>query len=129
MDSGSVLVVDDDDDVREVLTLVLDAAGYSVEGASDGVEAWDKMTHQGAPGLVLLDLRMPRMSGGELLQRMRQRPGFSHTAVVVVSGDSEGLQRCETMSVAAWLRKPVELPELLRVVAERLAAAQPTHAP
>ena len=126
MDSRSILVVDDDDDVREVLTLLLASAGYSVEGAADGVEAWDKMTHLGAPGLVLLDLRMPRMSGGELLQRMRQQPGFSHTAVVVVSGDSEGMQRSEAPPVVAWLRKPVELPDLMRVVEERVP---PAHAP
>ena len=60
-----ILVVDDDDDVRDVVMAILDARGYETVAARDGVEALERLRRRGGPALMLLDLRMPRMSGPE----------------------------------------------------------------
>lgn len=119
-----ILVVDDDDDIRDILTLLLRDSGYSVECAGDGVDAWEKMKRFGPPALVLLDLRMPRLSGGELLLRMHRTPGLAGIAVVILSGDSEAIEH-DDLGVHERLRKPIELTDLMRVVERHL----PHHHP
>jgi CheY-like chemotaxis protein len=124
MDNHSILVVDDDDDVRKMLCFVLAAEGYAAVEAHDGVEALEMMDTDGPPALAVVDLMMPRMDGEELIRKMRQNPALALTPVAVVSGrasPSTGL------AVNAHLVKPVEIGELLAVVhrLSGVAAVQP----
>ena len=83
-DSGDVLVVDDDADMRERLRSVLEKSGWSVREAGDGAQALECVTRS-PPQLVLLDLTMPVMDGFGFLHRMRQIPGCSDILVVVLT--------------------------------------------
>ena len=76
-DGRLVLVVDDDEDLRQMIALVLEAHGYRTEEAVDGIDALDKIRAGATPSLVLLDMRMPRMNGmGQVPSRNRGRhPG------------------------------------------------------
>lgn len=113
---GSVLVVDDDDDIRELMTLVLQSRGYDVSAASDGHRALDALRRDAPPDLVLLDLRMPHMAGDELVSVVREDPSLAETPIVVVSGDSTARHRAAALPVQDCLIKPVDLSQLLSTV-------------
>jgi CheY-like chemotaxis protein len=114
MDSHSILVVDDDDDVRKMLCFVLAAEGYPTVEAHDGVEALERMHADGPPAVAVVDLMMPRMDGEELIRRMTQDPALAGTPIAVVSGHSSDSRTLP--HVSAHLVKPVEIGELLAVV-------------
>jgi CheY-like chemotaxis protein len=108
----SVVVVDDDADVRATVRTLLEVRGYRVLTAGNGHEALELLSEHGAPGLILLDLRMPLMTGEQLLGLLQRDPVLREIPVVVVSGNDEqppaGTQSC--------LMKPFRLRELLHVV-------------
>ena len=81
---GDVLVVDDDDDVRDRLRTTLERQGWSVVEASNGREALEKVMH-GPPRAVLLDLNMPVMDGFTFLHALREKPGCAALPVIVFS--------------------------------------------
>jgi len=114
MDNLSILVVDDDDDVRKMLCFVLAAEGYPTEEAHDGVEALERMHADGPPAMAVVDLMMPRMDGGELIRQMNQDPALAQTPIAIVSGHSSLGEKLP--HVSAHLVKPIEIGELLAVV-------------
>jgi two-component system response regulator CpxR len=106
--SGIVLVVDDDAEIRETLTHLLQAEGYTVLRAANGVQALEQL-RGGHPNVMLLDLMMPVMSGWEVLEELDESGELEKVPIVVVSAmGAPGARVC--------LRKPVNLEELLAVV-------------
>src|SRR5262245_22552685 len=81
----SILVVEDDADTRESLRAVLEVARYDVRTASNGREALEVLARIEAPGLILLDLMMPVMSGFEFLAARREDAALERIPVVIVS--------------------------------------------
>jgi two-component system response regulator CpxR len=79
---GCVLVVDDDEGIREALCELVEMAGCSARSAANGAEAL-QMLAEGLPCLVILDLLMPVMSGQELLEAMRKEPSLAAVPVVI----------------------------------------------
>lgn len=120
-----ILLVDDDDDIREVMQDVLASEGYRVDVARDGAEALAKLPGATPPALILLDMMMPNMDGESFLHALRSKPQMADARVVVVSGSAGIREKATSMDVAACLVKPFELDELLGVV-RRLTE---THAP
>jgi len=121
--NGHVLVVEDDDDIREVMQEALAAEGYSVAVARDGLEALVKLESQVPPPLILLDMMMPRMDGETFLKTLRGRPALADAAVVVISGNAAAREKARHLAAAACLVKPFELEELLAVI-RRLARTE-----
>jgi len=119
---GFVMVVDDDEDIREIVKLSLEASGYRVTTAVDGLEAWQHLNASAPPSLILLDLMMPRMDGEEFMKTLRSSPQ-ANIPVVIMSGHNASIQKAEELKVNGCLTKPVELDELLgtvrRVVSRR----------
>jgi len=68
---ASILIVDDDQDIREVFRYVLETAGYHVNVAVDGLDAWRTLKAHHRPALILLDLMMPVMDGAQFLTKLR----------------------------------------------------------
>jgi two-component system response regulator MprA len=83
----SVLVVDDDDNVRSLYVEALQEAGHMVAVAIDGVDALDRLQGGSVPCVILTDLRMPRMDGWELSRAVARDPELATIPVVVVTGD------------------------------------------
>jgi len=113
------MVVEDIDDLRELLAEVLTSEGYHAIMARTGVEALERMELV-LPDLVITDLTMPEMSGGELVKRMVKTAGLRHVPVIVLTS-RERKKAIEELGEAAGavrqiLRKPVNLSELLAVV-------------
>lgn len=108
-----VLVVDDDDDIREELREALEAEGFGVQTASNGVEALEVL-EQAPPKVMLLDLHMPVMDGWALLEHIEKRNLKVH--VMVMTAGRRGLP---PRTLPTFV-KPLRLPELVRAV-ERYA--------
>lgn len=113
----TLLVVDDDLDIRDALQDVLELEGYAVLLAADGLEALTQL-RQGTPPphLILLDLMMPRMDGFAFREALRHDPGLAGIPVLVASADLDVKGAAEGLGVAGWLRKPLDLSELLSTV-------------
>jgi len=116
MHSRPIMVVDDDDDVRNMLCAVLAAEGYPVVGAADGVEALTRMRHD-PPALAVVDMMMPRMDGEELIRAMAQDAALVRVPVAIMSGQTTPSTVSAVLPrVSARLVKPFELDELLTLV-------------
>jgi CheY-like chemotaxis protein len=110
----SVLVVEDDDDLRDVVGVTLERHGFQPIGARDGQEALELLAQGPLPSLILLDLMMPRMSGWEFRRRQLADPAMAAVPVVVMTAT-------RTLDEAAIhaddiLRKPLSLQALLETV-------------
>lgn len=108
-----VLVVDDDDALREAVADAISDAGYVVEQAENGRIALDKMRAH-SPCLVLLDLMMPVMDGWEVVAEMERDPSLASVPVCIVSAQD----RIAPPRSLKALRKPVSLETLLDTVGE-----------
>ena len=115
----TVLVVDDDPDIRNVIQLWLADCGYQVAGASNGFEALAKVKTV-RPQLIILDMMMPVMDGAQVAQRLRADPQTRAIPIIVVSADPRARERLRTTSVDARLPKPFDLDELLCAVETNL---------
>jgi CheY-like chemotaxis protein len=120
----SVLVVDDDGDVREAIALVLEDAGYSVADAANGLEALDVLrTVQ--PDVILLDLSMPLMSGQEFRVEQLADPSISKIPTVVMSAADRLETKAASIQPAETLPKPIKMPRLLEIVARHGGLQRP----
>ncbi len=119
MDRPGILVVEDDDAIRETLVECLEAEGYAATSAANGTEALDALGHSEPPDLVLVDLVMPVMNGAELLERIRAAPATRDVPVVLMTAATpRDLQPLPAAD--ALLSKPFELDTVLGVVAQCL---------
>ena len=114
--SKTVLVVEDDDDIREVMQEALSSEGFHVDVAKDGLDALGKLDDGGGRPLILLDMMMPKMDGEAFLKALRGRPALADAPVVVISGNAAAREKANSLHAAACLVKPFELDELLGVV-------------
>jgi two-component system response regulator MprA len=120
----TLLVVDDDRDIREALQDVLEGAGYCVRLAGDGREALETLrTDDWTPDLILLDLMMPRMNGFEFRDVQRKEEPLCSIPVLLASADPALPQAARSLGVAGYLRKPLDLDDLLGAVSRLCCSA------
>lgn len=107
------LVVDDNEDIRDVLVRTVERLGHSARAASDGVEAVDVLAEERFD-LMLLDLAMPRMSGVEVVRWLRTHPdrGEGLRVVVISAWVGEQRRQLEELGVHAVLSKPFRVQQL-----------------
>jgi CheY-like chemotaxis protein len=110
----TVLLVEDEDDLRETMREALELNGYAVVAAQDGQEALDELDRIDHICMVLLDLLMPRMNGWDFLDRMRERPALADVPVIVHSSAPSRAPEGATRV----LQKPIDFERLLSVVRE-----------
>jgi two-component system, chemotaxis family, chemotaxis protein CheY len=114
-----VLVVDDDENIREFVSLALMGEGHEVNVASNGAVALD-VVGMVSPDVILLDMRMPVMDGWQFASAYREMPG-QRAHVVVMTAARDAARSGAEISADANLAKPFELDELLDLV-EQLSA-------
>ena len=119
---GEVLVVDDDRDVREAIQMILDAYGLTVRVASDPQQALDWLAADVQPSVILLDMRMPEMSGEEFLAGMERLGLRGRVPVVVLSGDTTARGAAQAAGADDFLAKPVDVQVLLATLARYAGA-------
>ncbi|WP_199243141.1 response regulator [Vitiosangium sp. GDMCC 1.1324] len=118
-----MLVVDDDPDILEALSEILEAEGFEIRRARNGKEALDRLEPD-PPQLILLDLMMPVMDGWEFAQRMRQKPAVANIPLIVLSADRNVGSKATDIGAVGHLAKPFELNDLLDMVRRSLGQAQ-----
>ncbi|HEX8115235.1 MAG TPA: response regulator [Kofleriaceae bacterium] len=112
----AVLVVDDDPDILEIVTVVLGLYDVPAVTACDGIEALHALRGSAELGLVLLDLMMPRMNGVDVLAEMKRDPALAAMPVIVISGNYHTEQDVLAMGADEYLLKPLDVDVLMRVV-------------
>ncbi|MCB5234008.1 MAG: response regulator [Candidatus Cloacimonetes bacterium] len=120
MSTQKILVVDDEQNIRDILQTFLQDMGYNVASATDGFDALDKIGKEGFD-LYIIDIYMPRMSGLELIARLKE---VQPKAVIIVMTGYSGLDvdfRSIRQSAFMYLSKPIQPDELLRAVEAGLA--------
>jgi DNA-binding NtrC family response regulator len=121
-DRPRILVVDDDDSFREVLAATLEKEGYGVLKAGGGQEALDILERRGPVALVITDIKMPRMSGYELIKKARYAFPDMKILVVTAHGSIRGAVEAMRLGARNYVTKPFDRRELEAIVRETMAA-------
>jgi CheY-like chemotaxis protein len=113
----SVLVIDDDEDIRDTIRAVLEDQGFAVACATNGREALDMLLRdEWNPTLILLDLTMPEMDGWAFRQEQQKVPRLAEIPVVLFSGHLEAGRAALSLNAAAMMTKPLRLEGLVTLV-------------
>jgi two-component system, chemotaxis family, chemotaxis protein CheY len=115
-----ILVVDDDESIRQIVRLCLGDEGYEVFEAANGIDAL-ALVPECQPDLILLDLRMPVMDGWEFARRYRLGPG-PHAPIVAFVAALNAQQECADLDADSVLAKPFDLDDLLGIVRRHIPA-------
>lgn len=112
MESKSVLIIDDEKDLLEVLKATLESRGYEVHVAVNGKKGLAQLKKHN-PDVVILDLKMPKMNGMEFLTEMRANPRHKMTPVMVLSGTTKNARESDEhwrakLGVSDYITKPFE---------------------
>jgi len=124
---AKILAIDDDPDILDALSMVLESKGYQVTGVRDGAEAFEKLSQE-LPDLIILDLLMPRMDGFEFYKKLKRQasPPFKNIPILVLTSVREDasrrryeLETGEKLEVDDYLEKPF-LPEVVSQRVDKL---------
>ena len=118
--AARILVVEDDESMRELLRLHLEHAGYDVTVADDGIAAGYEVLKV-APDLIVCDVDMPNMDGFELIGALRADASLPRMPVIFLTSVEEGAARAAQLGAAEYIMKPVLVDRLLKAVVKALA--------
>lgn len=112
-----VLLVEDNDYVRQLVALILRARGYSVVEAVNGRDALNKLTETEVK-MVITDLRMPQMDGIEFIRELRKKPAYGSLPVVVLTSEFHEYKKreAEMAGISGWIAKPFIPRQLMHAV-------------
>jgi len=116
----TILIVDDNATMRDLLRLHLTAAGHVVSVAEDAAAA-EAALQRVVPDLIITDVYMGAVDGFALVESMRKKPALAGVPVVFLTVDENGYDRAKALGAVDYLRKPIRVEELLGVVAKHLA--------
>ena len=119
-----VLIAEDNPDLRHIFKVAFTRFDYEVVIAEDGQEALDLLAET-KPDLLVLDINMPRVTGLEVLQRVRARPDMKHMKVMIVTGNVIAGNSPEAEAADLLLIKPVSLYDLIKLAERLLTPLQP----
>lgn len=117
--AATILVVDDDEGIRELLRLHLSAAGYEVHVAEDAIAAGYLVLRQ-APDLIIADVNMPHMDGFEFVAALKADKSLPNIPVIFLTSLEEGDHRGKELGAVGYLTKPVRSDRLLSLVAQHV---------
>jgi len=121
---AKILIAEDERDIRDLITFTLSFAGHQVTAASNGAEAVEKAL-QIIPDLILMDVRMPRMTGYEACKRMKEEDSIKHIPVAFLSakGQETEVQTGLEAGAVEYILKPFSPDQLTERVSKLLAQA------
>jgi CheY-like chemotaxis protein len=122
MSAGSILVVEDHEDLREMLAVLLESEGFVVRTATNGVEAL-KCLEEKRPSVILLDLMMPVMTGDEFRARQLADPRYSDVPVICMTAAHDGPARAQRVRADAYFQKPMDFERLIGTIRMHAGAA------
>lgn len=104
-----ILLVEDDPGMRDAIRALLQRVGYQVAAAADGAEAWELLGKGPRPAAILVDLYTPRMTGHDLVARVRRTPRLAQVPIIAMSGERASRDR---PAAEAFLEKPFSREQL-----------------
>jgi DNA-binding response OmpR family regulator len=121
---GRVLVVDDDEVIRQLIAVNLTLEGFDVATAVDGQDCLDKVAAI-KPDVITLDVMMPRLDGWTTVGHLRDDPLTSHIKLLLITARAQEDDRARSMEIGvdAYLTKPFDPGEMIRIVRELVAGA------
>jgi DNA-binding response OmpR family regulator len=123
-----VMVIDDSSTVRNIIENCLSSKGFEVQGFSDGVEAihWLTQPARQVPDLIILDISLPKMDGYEVARRLKSKPQFSNTVIVMLSRHDGMIDKLKARLVGAkdYLSKPFSTHDIVAVIESHLGVQQ-----
>ena len=117
--AAKILVVDDDESIRELLRLHLSAAGYAVQVAEDAIVA-GYLVLRSPPDLIISDVNMPHMDGFEFVAALKSDKSLPYIPVIFLTSLEEGDHRGKELGAVGYLTKPVRADRLLAMVAQHV---------
>ena len=111
----TILIVEDDDDIRNVMVDLLESEGYITKAATNGKEALDLLEDMSKPCLVLLDMMMPIMNGRQFLDTIMTDTLLAPIPVLIVSAVAD---KTNTEGSIGFLKKPIDIDVVLNVVSQ-----------
>lgn len=122
---AKILIAEDENDIRDLITFTLRFAGHDVTATSNGAEAYETAV-QLVPDLVLLDVRMPKMTGYEACQKIKEEPALQHIPVVFLSAKGQEAEVNTGLAAGAteYILKPFAPDHLTSRVSQILAEHQ-----
>lgn len=111
----TILIVEDDDDIRNVMIDLLESEGYVAQAATNGKEALDLLGTMAKPCLVLLDMMMPIMNGRQFLDKVMSDVVLAPIPVLIVSAVAD---KTNTEGSVGFLKKPIDIDVVLNVVSQ-----------
>ena len=126
-----IVLAEDDPLILKTTKLRLEHAGFEVVPATDGEEALRRAAGHGVIDLFLLDVKLPKLDGYEVCQRLKHDPATAKTPIIIVTGSAAHLvhlaNRCRELGVTDWLVKPFRSEELIETVRRALGEAGGAH--
>ena len=116
---ATILIVDDDESIRELLRMHLSSAGYSVNVAEDAIAA-GYMVLRSPPDLIIADVNMPHMDGFEFVAALKAEKSIPNIPVIFLTSMEEGDHRRRDVGAVGYLTKPVRSDRLLSLVAQHV---------
>ena len=117
--SATILVVEDDDSIRDLLRMHLSAAGYAVQVAPDAIAA-GYLVLRSPPDLIISDINMPHMNGFEFVEALKADSTLPRIPVIFLTSYDEGDERGKALGAVGYLTKPVRADKLLQLVAKHV---------
>jgi two-component system, chemotaxis family, chemotaxis protein CheY len=117
--SASILIVEDDESIRDLLRLHLAAAGYEVHVAEDAIAA-GYMVLRSPPDLIITDINMPHMDGFEFIAALKADRSLPKIAVIFLTSMEDGDLRGKELGAVGYITKPVRADRLLSLVAQHV---------
>jgi CheY-like chemotaxis protein len=115
-DRKQVLLVDDDEDIRDVIKEILSLEGIDAQIATNGEEAMERLKTCGKPDLILLDLMMPKTDGIWFCKEREKHPEFSDIPVIVLSADGQVGNKTSGLHISGILKKPIKIDDLFHTI-------------
>jgi CheY-like chemotaxis protein len=117
--AATILVIDDDESIRDLLRMHLSAAGYEVHVAEDAIAA-GYIVLRSPPDLIISDVNMPHMDGFELIAALRADATVPRIPVIFLTSYDEGDDRGKELGAVGYITKPVRADRLLQLVAKHV---------
>ena len=121
--AATILVVDDDESMRDLLRLHLSAAGYDVLLAEDAIVA-GHLVLRSPPDLIICDVNMPHLDGFEFVEALKADKTLPNIPVIFLTSVEEGDQRGKALGAVGYVTKPVRADKLLSLVAQHVAGGR-----
>jgi len=122
-----VLMAEDEPDILRVMAKKIRSEGYDVLTARDGQEAWEKIQDE-VPDVILLDINMPKLSGFDVLKKVRENPAGKWQPVIIISArrELEAMEKSYSMEADHYIAKPCEIADVLKAI-KLMASLIPQH--